>query len=311
MTGNKLIAAVVGFCLAIGTAGAADAPAAKKRVVAFAQDTLANDWRTAQVRDVATVLARHPGIEFMHTDAKGDSARQVKDIEDLAALGIDVLIASPRDAELMREPLARVHRRGIPVILLTRRVSGDEYAQFISADNRAIARQAAQFLARRLKGKGNILMLQGVPTASSAIERTAGFLDEIARHPGIKVTAILPADYLRTEAIKRVEEALAQNLPFDAIYSQSDSMALGAILALKKAGRDPKRIPITGIDYIAEGRAAIRAGELAASFTFPTAGREGAEAALRLLRGGRLPKAMTVPSVAVTRENVDQVAPIF
>lgn len=308
----RLVAACAALCLLAGSALAADAPAKKRYVVAFAQDTMANDWRAAQVRDLKAALAKEPDIEFVFTDAKGDTARQVKDIEDLAARGVDVLITSPRDAEMMREPIARVYRKGIPVILLSRRVRGDEFTQFIAADNRAIARRAAQYLALRLNGKGNILVLQGVPTASSAIERTAGFDEELRRHPGLRVSAIRSADYLRAMAIQRVEEALADNLAFDAIYAQSDSMALGAILALRKAGRDPGKIPITGIDYIGEAREAVRSGDLDATFTYPTFGREGAAAAVRLLRGGRPgPKEMMVESVAVTRDNVEKIAPIF
>ena len=163
-----------------------------------------------------------------------------------------------------------------------------------------------------LKGKGRILMLQGVPTASSAIDRTAGFNEALKQHPGLKVVAVKPADYLRAQAIQRIEEALAEKLQFDAIYSQSDSMALGAILALKKSGRDTARIPITGIDYISEAREAIRSGALNASFTYPTFGKEGAAAAMKLLRGGKPnKKEVLVESVAVTRKNVDKVAPIF
>lgn len=298
--------------LSLASASAADAPAKRKYLVGFAQDTMANDWRAAQVRDLQAALAGHPDIEFIYTDAKGDTARQAQDIEDLAARGVDVLLTSPRDAEVLREPIARVYRKGIPVILLSRRVSGDEFTQFISADNRAIGRQAARYLAQRLGGKGRIFMLQGVPTASSALERTAGFEEELSKFPGLRVTVAKPADYLRAMAIQRVEEVLAEQVPFDAIYSQSDSMALGAILALKKAGRDPRKIPITGVDYIGESRESLRTGELDATFTFPTVGREGAAAVLKLVRGGKLaPKELVVPSVAVTRANVDKVPPIF
>lgn len=305
---------VITLMFACGCDGvvAAETAKGKRWVVAFAQDTMANDWRAAQVRDLQKAFAAYPEIEFIYTDANGDTARQVQDIEKLAAWGVDVLITSPRDAELMREPIARVYRKGIPVILLSRRVNGDEFTQFITADNRAIGRQAAQYLARQLGGKGRVLVLQGVPTASSAIDRTAGFNETLKQYPGLKVVAVRPADYLRAQAIQRIEEVLAERLQFDAIYSQSDSMAIGAILALKKAGIDPKKIPITGIDYISEAREAIRAGELAATFTFPTAAKEGAAAALRLLRGektGR--KELTIGSVAVTRANVDKAAPIF
>jgi ribose transport system substrate-binding protein len=309
---TRLIAACAALCFLAGSALAADVPAKRKYVVAFAQDTMANDWRAAQVRDLKEALAKEPDIEFVFTDAKGDTARQVKDIEDLAARGVDVLITSPRDADLMREPIARVYRKGIPVILLSRRVNGEEFTQFIAADNRAIARQAAQYLARRLNGKGRILVLQHLPTSTPGQLRTAGFEEELKKHPGLKIVATKRADSLRALAIQRIEEALAENLAFDAVYAQSDSMALGAILALRKAGRDPKKIPITGIDYIGEAREAIRDGDLDATFTYPTFGREGATAAIRLLRGGQPgPKEVLVDSVAVTRDNVEKIAPVF
>jgi ribose transport system substrate-binding protein len=289
-----------------------DGSAKKKFLVAFAQDTMANDWRAAQVRDLKNALARHADVEFVFTDANGDTARQVKDIEDFAAKGVDVLITSPRDAELMREPIARVHRRGIPVILLSRRVNGDEFTQFITADNKAIARQAARHLAKRLKGKGSILVLQHIPTTTPGQLRTEGFLEEIAKHPGIKVAAIKRADSQRALAIQKVEEALAEGLKFDAIYAQSDSMAMGALAALKQAGIDLGKMPITGIDYISEAREAIRRGELDATFTYPTFGKEGAESAIALLRGRKLAhKEVVIKSTPVTRANVERVQPIF
>jgi ribose transport system substrate-binding protein len=308
----RLFCLLAGLCMLLALPASAEGPAKKKYVVGFAQDTLANDWRAAQVRDLKTALARYDDIEFVFTDAKGDAARQVQDLDDLAARGVDVLITSPRDAEMMREPIARAYRKGIPVILLSRRVAGNEFTQFISADNRAIGRQAARHLAKRLKGKGSILVLQGVATASSAVERTAGFEEELKKHPNLKIAAIRPADYLRAMAIQRIEEALAEKIAFDAIYAQSDSMAMGALMALKKAGIDPKKVTITGIDYISEAREAIRNGELDASFTFPTAGKEGAETAVRLIRGGKpAAKEIVIGSVAVTRDNADKVTPIF
>ncbi len=309
---NLLLSCLTSLSCLSPFGAAANPPAKAKYVVAFAQDTMANDWRAAQVRDIRHALAAHADIEFRFSDAGGDTARQVQDIENFAAQKVDVLITSPRDAELMREPIARVHRAGIPVILLSRRVNGEEFTHFVTADNRAIARQAAQYLAKRLNGKGSILVLQHIPTSTPGKLRTEGFLDEIARHPGIRVAAIKRADSQRALAIQKVEEALAEKLPFDAIYAQSDSMALGAILALKKAGRDAKKIPITGIDYIGEAREAIRAGDLDASFTYPTFGKEGAEAAVKLLRGGKLAKKEVIlDSIAVTRLNVEKIEPIF
>lgn len=84
------------------------------------------------------------------------------------------------------------------------------------------------------------------------------------------------------------------------------------IMALKNAGPDPRKTPITELDFISEARAAIRAGKRDASFTYPTFGHEGSEAALTLLRGGKLAaKERMLPSVTVTHDNVARVEPIF
>lgn len=283
----------------------------ERRTIAFAQDTLANDWRQAQTRGLEAAFRRHPHIRFIHTNAQGNTARQILDIEDLLAQSIDLLITSPRDAQLMTPVIEKVMERGIPVVLLSRRINSERYTTFIRADNREIGRQAARYLAQRLGGKGRILMLQHIPTTTPAIDRTEGFQEGLQDYPGLSIAAIRRADSLRDKAIQAVEEALAQGLAFDAIYAQSDSMAAGARVALKQAGRDPRQIPIVGIDYISEAREAIRTGEQAASFVYPVFAREGAETALAILAGKRIPKEIVVPTTLVTRANVEQVSPIF
>lgn len=302
--------AVLGAFVLDAGAGEAGKLPVRYRVV-FAQDTLANDWRRAQAVELEREFSRHPRVSFRYTDAQGNAAHQVQDIEDALARGVDLLIVSARDAELTARVVEKAKAAGVRVMLLSRRVSTDAYDVFIHADNADIGRRAARRLVQRLKGKGRILVLQGVPTASTAIERTEGFLEEIARSPGIQVVAVKPADYLRDKAIAAIEEARAEGLRFDAIYAQSDSMAAGARVALRRAGIDPRGIAIVGIDYITEAREAIRKGEQDASFVYSTFAREGAAAALKLLAGQPVPREIVVPTVMVTRDNVERVEPIF
>lgn len=308
--GGAAVLAATGFLLT--TPGDVQAQQPMPRwVVGFAQDTLGNDWRRAQTEGLAAAFARHPEVRFIHTDAGGNTAQQVQDIQSLVSEGVDVLITSPRDAELMAPVIERVRAQGIPVVLLSRRTSSDGHTSFIRADNREIARQAARHLAERLKGQGSILVLQHIPTTSVAMERTEGFFEELKKYPGLSVVAMKRADSLRDKAILAIEEALAEGLRFDAIYAQSDSMASGARAALRRAGIDPGSLPIVGIDYIAEAREAIRKGEQDASFRYPTFAEEGAEITLRILRGEAVPHEVVVDSVKVTRDNVERIAPIF
>lgn len=280
-------------------------------LVGFAQDTLSNDWRIAQVRELQQTLTQYPSIHFIYTDAQGQTAKQILDIEDLLMRGIDLLVTSPRDSKALTPVIAQAYRRGIPVVLLTRRIESEDYTLFIGADDLAIGRQAAQYLRQRLAGRGKILMLKGVPAASTTINRTRGFREEIAHQGDLQIIAEKAANYLRNDAIHAMEEVLEAGIPFDAIYAQSDSMAHGARMALKRAGIDPRNIPIIGIDYISEARRAIRAGEQEISFTYPTGGREGAENIIKILRGEPIPKDIILDSIMVTPDNVEQLEPLL
>lgn len=280
-------------------------------LVGFSQDTLANDWRLAQVHAVQKGLERYKHIRFIFTDGKGSTAKQILDIEDMISKGVDILITSPRDGRAMRPVIEQAFQQGIPVILLTRRIEGHSYTTFIAPDDAAIARESARFITRRLSGKGNVLVLQGLPSASTAIIRTTAFIEELAKSPGLRVIAMKSANYLRSDAIQAVEEVLQQGLSFDAIYAQSDSMASGARIALNRAGINPAEIAIVGIDYIPEAREAIRNGQQSASFTYPLCADEAVKAVLAITRGKSVPKSIQVPSQRVTVENVDRVEAIF
>lgn len=280
-------------------------------VVGFSQDTLANDWRMAQVRALQAGFSRYPHIHFIYTDGKGSTPKQIQDVEDLVFSGIDILITSPRDSRAMLPVISSTYEKGIPVILLTRRIDGDAYTTYISPDDAAIARDAARYIGDKLNGRGSVLMLQGLPSTSTAITRTKAFTAELGNFPGITLAATKTANYLRSDAIKAVEETLQQGIPFDAIYAQSDSMASGARIALKKAGRDLSKVLIVGIDYISEAREAIRSGHQSASFTYPTCAEEAVEAVLAIAEGRTPAKTIHVPSQRVTRDNVEQVVPIF
>lgn len=304
--GRLVVIAVLAVWTLMGTARAED-----RILVGFAQDTLANDWRAAQVRQFVAAMAGHPGVEVVVTNAGGRTAQQIMDIEDLVARGVRVLVTSPRDGTALAPAIAAAHARGVAVVLLTRRADTTAYTTFIGPDDFDIGRQAGEHLARRLNGNGKIFMLTGVPTASTAIARGRGFMAAVGAHPGLEVVAVRQGNYLRADALQATEEVLTAGIAFDAIFAQSDSMASGARLALSGAGIRPAERPTVGIDYIPETRAAIAAGDQEASFTYPTCAAEGAEVVKRILRGETVPREITVPSRKVTKENVDDVDTIF
>lgn len=298
------------FC---AMASASDQKLAEKKlyVVGFAQDTLANDWRKTQVKHLQEAFSQYPHIKLVVTNAEGSSARQIRQIEDMANQNFDVIITSPRDGVASTPAISRIYKQGIPVVLVTRKIATDDYTSLIGPDDYQIGMQAAAYIAQQLKGKGHILMLKGVPTATTAMARTRGFLDVIEKYDDIKVVSIKTANYLRADAIKATEEVLKDGVAFDAVYAQSDSMATGARLALERAGISPRDKLIVGVDYIQEAREAIRNKEQSASFLYPISAQQVADVVVAILNNQPVPKRVVVKSTVITLDNVELVEPIF
>jgi ribose transport system substrate-binding protein len=279
--------------------------------VGFAQDTMGNDWRIAQVREVENSFKNKEKVRFFYTNGKSNTAMQIMNIEDMINAKVDLIISSPRDAKVMTPVIEKAYNKGIPVVLLSRTIQSDKYTTFIHPKNTLIAKQAARFIAKKLDGKGNVLVLQHTPTSTPGIRRTKGFNEEIKKFPNIKIVATKVANSQRSEAIIKTEEAIKEGLKFDAIYAQSDSMAIGAIMALKANGIDPKKIVITGIDYISQAADLIKKGELDASYVYPTGGKQGVEVAMKILSGKKVPKEIIIESAQITIDNVNDIKPIF
>lgn len=279
-------------------------------VVGFAQDTMSNDWRAAQVNEMKQALAPYDFIKFVYKDAEGDALRQANDLQILDQQNVDFLVTSPRNQAIMTPVISSINKHK-PVILLSRKTLNNEFTSFAGANDESIARKAASFIAEKLNGKGKVVMLSGVITATTAIARRDGFLEEIRKYPEIEVVASPIADYLRHKAIQEMDKLIQAGVMFDAIYSHSDSMASGARMSMERNGLEPEDFIIVGIDFIPEAKAAIKAGKQTASFTYPTAGKQGAEIILKLIRGEKIEKNYNVPFEMVTADNVEQVPSIF
>ena len=283
----------------------------KTYLVGFAQDNMAEDWRAQQVFRLENALKKHPSIKFVFTDAHGQVAKAITDIENLHDMGVDLLVVSPQSPNLLKPVISAIYKSGIPVVLLTRRIQGDDYTTFIAPDDYNIARMAADEIAKSLNGKGDVVVIQGLPEASTVVDRTRGFLDQLKNHEGINVSAIKDGNYIRADAIKAMVDILENNIAFDAIFSHSDNMAIGIRIALRAFDIDPKTIPIVGIDYIKQAKDAIIAGDQAASFTYSTSAPEASQVIWDILQGKTVDKKIIVPSMKVTADNADKIEPVF
>lgn len=118
-----------------------------------------------QVMDVSRELEKDPSVTFIYTDSQGKTAKQIRDIEKLVAWGINLLITSPRDQHAFGPALKKVAQKGIPTLLLTRRIQADYFTTFTHPDDRLIAHRAAIFIVEKLQGKGSRMDHLSIPLA--------------------------------------------------------------------------------------------------------------------------------------------------
>jgi len=267
---RRFLRGAVGF----GVLGSASLSCRKRRyrlIVGFSQMANSGVWRvaeTASMRQAAAAFAEP--CELVVTDAQDQTAKQISDVEDLIARRVAAIFLAPREYEGLAPALEAARRAAIPVFLIDREAEGqpgEDYVAFVGSDFVAQGRRAAEWLAQALRGAGRIIELQGTAGSSVARDRAAGFREGLTRHPRMHIIGSQTADFARSVALRVMENVIqAAGRELSAVYSHNDEMALGAISALRSAGRRPGRdVTVVSIDGQRSALAAILAGELGAS----------------------------------------------
>ncbi|KUK83766.1 MAG: Monosaccharide-transporting ATPase [Petrotoga mobilis] len=211
-------------------------------------------------RDKANEL----GIELLVVDARDNPAKQLNDVEDLILQRVDMILVNPTDSDAIVSAIEEANDAKIPVITVDRSANGGKVLLHIASDNVAGGRMAGNFIAEQLGGKGKVIELVGVPGTSSARERGQGFNEEISKYPGIEVVARQTANYNRAEGLTVMENLLQAYPDVNAVFAHNDEMALGALEAIKSAGK-LQDIIIVGFDATPDALASVEKGELSAT----------------------------------------------
>ena len=251
--------------------------------------------------------AAESGVELITYDASNDAAKQAINIEQLIQRGVDAIITLPVDAKRLIPALEMASRKGIPVVTFSRTVLGAPHLLFVGSDDVEAGRLACRFLADRLNKVGKVVVLEGSVGATSAMNRSLGFYDEIKKYPAMKIVFKKNGAYLYEQGYNVMKEALASVTSFDAIYSQNDDMILGAIEAMEHAGIPSEKILTIGTDAIPKALIAIREGRLDATIQHPISQAEIAlEKLVNYLKTGNLPacKELLVKPWVITSENI-------
>ena len=162
-----------------------------KFTIGMSQCNLGEPWRVQMNLDIKNEAEKHPEIKVTYKDAQNDSLTQRSQIEEYINAAVDLIIVSPKEAAPLTLPVAAAYEKGIPVIVLDRRVLRDEYTCFIGADNKKIGKAAGQWIVEKLGGNGQIVELKGLMTLTPGQNRHSGFREGIK---GSELDIIFEAD---------------------------------------------------------------------------------------------------------------------
>lgn len=300
---TKIVAAVMAVALGVSLT-ACNRGSDEGDKVLLALSTQTNPF-FVQLRDGAQAKADELGVQLDVQDASDDAAKQVNQLNNAATTGADVVIVNPVDSDAVTPAVQQLNKSNIPVIAVDRGVNGADVASFISSNNVAGGKQAAEEVAAALgDGGGSILVLQGVPGSSSSRDRGKGFDEGLAQYPAITVAAKQTAGFDRAQALNVTTNLLQANPDVKAVFAENDEMALGAIEALgDRAGKD---VAVIGFDGTQDGIAAIKNGTMTATIAQQPAqlGALAVEQAKKLLDGEQAEPEVPVEVITVTQENV-------
>jgi len=250
----------------------------------------------------AQAAADKLGVTLTVADAGDDVTKQVSNVEDLVATGISVLIINPVDSDAVTGVVEAAMAKGVHVISVDRAVNGVEIACQIASDNVLGAELATQYIVDTLGEGVKVAELEGIPGASAAIDRSAGFHN--VADAKLNVAAKQTANFDRTQGMSVMENILQADGDIKAVFAANDEMALGAVEAISGAG---KQIMVMGFDATDDAIEAIKAGKMAGTIAQQPAliGSTAVENAVTLIGGTAIAKSIPVEVTLVTKDNVD------
>lgn len=259
------------------------------------------------LRDAMEERAEKLGVKLIMSDGQNSAEKQISQIENFIAKKVDVIIINPTSFDNCKSAVEAANKANIPILTVNTLVANqDKCATFVGSDAVESGMLQMEYAARLLSGKGNIVILHGQNGHDAEIGRRKGSQDILDKYKDIKVLYEQSGNWTRVEGMAIMENLLESDKQIDAVLSQNDEMALGAIKALEDAGKLNKTL-VFGIDAIPEALEAMEDGKMAGT-VFQDATGQGAgavDAAVRIARGGEVEAKIFIPYVLVTKENLN------
>ncbi|MFD1797842.1 sugar ABC transporter substrate-binding protein [Paracoccus aurantiacus] len=261
------------------------------------------------------------GVDVQIEDAQNDVARQLDQINNFIASGVDAIIVNPVDTSATQAMTDAAAAGNVPLVFVNREpVNVDtlpDNQAFVASDEKESGTletmQVCELLKAAGKTEANIYVMMGELSNQAAVQRTADIHDVMdSGNCGVTLNIIdeQTANWQRDEAQDLMTNWLSSGTQFDALISNNDEMAIGAIQAMKASGINMDDVVIGGIDATQDGLLAMAAGELDVTVFQDAAGQGGGalDAALKLAKGEAVEQKVYVPFQLVTPENMAEFA---
>jgi inositol transport system substrate-binding protein len=267
-----------------------------------------NDVFMRYALDQLTDEAKKNSIEIIAADGKRDPNEQIKQIENFITQGVDAIMIHVIDQSIAPRITKLCLDAKIPLVYFNRKPDDSALSAgkvvAVASPEVVAGSLEAEFVAKKLGGKGNVAILMGSMGTAPQIGRTQGTKDVIAKNPGMKVVREQTANFARPDAVTVVENWLASGVQIDAIIANNDEMAIGAVLVLEEKKMKDK-VVVTGVDATSDALKFIADKRLDMT-VFQNGGAQGrgaVQAALKLINKQSVPTFTAIPFEPVTYEN--------
>ena len=251
--------------------------------IGFSQCIDHDIWRKSMDHSMEVEASLHPDVSLTISNANRQAKKQILDIEKFIDDKVDVIIVSPYESESIVPVIEKAYSKGIPVIVIDRKVNTSNFSAYLGADNVEVGRIAGKYIVSSSHGEANVVELKGGEMTSPAYERSLGFNQIAKEYPNVKVSSIYTDNYGRTK--NDFINLLETNPNINYIFCFNDVVAYNAWKVIKSKGLE-KKINIIGVDGLNGpngGIQFVKDGILKGTVLYPTGGAESIRLALRIL----------------------------
>jgi ABC-type sugar transport system substrate-binding protein/DNA-binding response OmpR family regulator/nitrogen-specific signal transduction histidine kinase len=275
--------------------------------VGFSQAMTTDDWRKQMNSSIKIEASLRPEVDLYISDANNNIEKQIEDIEKFISNKVDVIIVSPIQSKPLTAVVEKSIKAGIPVLVVDRKIEGENYTAYLGADNIEIGRIAARYIISHSKGSGKIIEITGANGSSPAYERSLGFDQIINENKHFRIEHTINGNWEGESVKASLKAVLAKNADIEYIFSHNDRMALSAWETAKTLGLEKKIkfLGVDGLNTVSGGIELVKNDILDGTILYPTGGNEALKLALKIYNKEPFAKNNILNTIVIDRNNAE------